>query len=127
MGDEAGVRARDARSGNSRDFFFERRDLCTRLDEGEGEPPRMGEAVRRTGESWRFSDLSGNGVLAWLAFDVELPMLGVRHGEEGEEEEKGKKEGGGEGGVEDGEEEERRRLRLEGDRITGSVALISRQ
>lgn len=28
--DEAGVRARDARSGNSRDFFFVRRDLWTR-------------------------------------------------------------------------------------------------
>lgn len=28
--DEAGVRARDARSGNSRDFFLVRRDLWTR-------------------------------------------------------------------------------------------------
>ena len=29
--EEAGVSVRDARSGNSRDFFLERRDLWTRL------------------------------------------------------------------------------------------------
>ena len=33
----------------------------------------MGEAVRRAGESLRFSE--GNWALGWFAFDVELPML----------------------------------------------------
>ena len=35
----------------------------------------MGEAVRRAGESLRFSE--GNWALGWFAFDVELPMLDV--------------------------------------------------
>ena len=43
--EDAGVRAKDARSGSSRDFFFVRRDLCTRwetepFDDGAGLPPR---------------------------------------------------------------------------------------
>ena len=50
--EEAGVRVRDARSGNSRDFFLFRRDLCTRLDDGTGLPPLLeGDCVRRVGES----------------------------------------------------------------------------
>ena len=71
--EEAGVSAKDARSGSSRDFFLVRRDLCTRWEpfaEGTGLPPReemeAGDCVRRE-ELW--------GRLELAAFEVELPML----------------------------------------------------
>ena len=43
--EEAGVRVREARSGNSRDFFLLRRERWTlwEAEEGFGLPPRMGE------------------------------------------------------------------------------------
>ena len=124
------MRARDARSGSSRDFFLERRDLWTRWDEGEGEPPRMGEAVRLAGESWRFSERSaGKGALLCAALEAELPMLGAGRGGG-----RGRRETGRKGG---GATRRRRRRRArrqtetdagkgEGDRIPGSVTLISR-
>ena len=72
--EDAGVRAKDARSGSSRDFFLVRRDLCTRcvtLPFGAGLPPRelgmeAGDCVRR-GLWWERSELA--------ALEVELPML----------------------------------------------------
>lgn len=61
--------ARDARSGSSRDFFFERRDLCTRWEDGAGLPPLMGELVRELClEEMEFAALA--------ALEVELPILG---------------------------------------------------
>ena len=68
------MRARDARSGNSRDFFLLRRDLCTR---GTGLPPLLaGDWVRRV-DGWRED---GNwvwfaGEFKLAALEVELPML----------------------------------------------------
>ena len=75
---EAGVRARDARSGSSRDFFLLHRDLCTRVEDGTGLPPLLdGDCVRRVGESKRRNE--GWRWLFWLlalaALNVELPML----------------------------------------------------
>ena len=47
--DDVGVSARDARSGSSRDFFFVRRDRCTRFAVGAGLPP--GDRARPFGEA----------------------------------------------------------------------------
>lgn len=60
------MKARDARSGSSRDFFFWRRERWTRGLEVEGEraglPRRMGDWARWEGGDW--------------GFETVLPMLG---------------------------------------------------
>ncbi len=68
--EEAGVRVRDARSGNSSDFFLLRRERWTlwEAEEGFGLPPREGERALRAGESRRGgADCGLEDVLPMLA------------------------------------------------------------
>lgn len=67
------MRARDARSGSSRDFFLVRRERWTRWEEEEEEEEALAGLPRRTGE-WELAEC------CWAGFDVVLPMLEKEQG-----------------------------------------------